>query len=316
MIHIKDILISSPTVTYELGSSGSNLDAMQKNVEEFTGGSKGGANLDFDRIAKMDQKGSAFQKALHKEYVRLARMEGDEFDWSDAGFFNDRAEGSAMGQKIGPQAIAARSLPGDKVKLMSATRAKLVKALAAGSAKRPVLAAQAQAGFDCWMQEQEENFQSDDIIDCRRAFTIAYNGLTKKAKKKAAPKKATPKRRAHRTRKPKPKPLPLYKINFGFNSAKLDGKAMGVIAKAAATIKSAKVKMAVINGHADRSGAKGYNQKLSNARASAVTKALTKAGVSGSLIKQRGYGETWMLVQTTDGKREAGNRRVDILLAR
>ncbi len=275
----------------------------------------GCANLDFNRIAKMDQKGSAFQKALHKEYVRLARAEGDEYDWSDAGFFNDRAEASAMGKKVGPQAIADRGLPGNKVKQLSGARAKLVKALAAGSASRPGPAAQAQAGFDCWMQEQEENFQPDDIIDCRRSFVIGLNALTKKKKKKAAAKKAKPRRKRH-ARKPKPKPLPFYKINFSFNSAKLDSKARGVIAKAAATIKKAKVKMALLNGHADRSGSGGYNKRLSQARANAVGKALAAAGVAKGIIKQRSYGETWMLVRTADGKRQAANRRVDILLAR
>jgi hypothetical protein len=41
MIVIKDILISAPQVTYELGASGSNLDALLKNVAAFTGGAKG-----------------------------------------------------------------------------------------------------------------------------------------------------------------------------------------------------------------------------------------------------------------------------------
>ncbi|MEE8503215.1 MAG: hypothetical protein V3T26_02055, partial [candidate division NC10 bacterium] len=38
---IRDITITSPEITYELGPGGSNLKALQKNVEEFTGGGKG-----------------------------------------------------------------------------------------------------------------------------------------------------------------------------------------------------------------------------------------------------------------------------------
>lgn len=38
---IYDIIITSPEITYELGPGGSNLKALQKNVEEFTGGGKG-----------------------------------------------------------------------------------------------------------------------------------------------------------------------------------------------------------------------------------------------------------------------------------
>ncbi len=38
---IYDIIITSPEITYELGPGGSNLKALQKNVEEFTGGGGG-----------------------------------------------------------------------------------------------------------------------------------------------------------------------------------------------------------------------------------------------------------------------------------
>jgi len=40
-IVIKEVVIAGPEVTYELGAEGSNLDAIQKNVESF-GGSGGG----------------------------------------------------------------------------------------------------------------------------------------------------------------------------------------------------------------------------------------------------------------------------------
>lgn len=36
-IHIHEILIDAPEITYEVGLSGSNIGAIQKNVEEFTG---------------------------------------------------------------------------------------------------------------------------------------------------------------------------------------------------------------------------------------------------------------------------------------
>ncbi len=34
-------------------------------------------------------------------------------------------------------------------------------------------AANAQVMFDCWMQEQEENFQPPDIARCRDGFSAA-----------------------------------------------------------------------------------------------------------------------------------------------
>ena len=49
------------------------------------------ANMDFDAVKNMETKGTAFQKELHNQYVRLAKLEADEFDWNDAAFFNERA---------------------------------------------------------------------------------------------------------------------------------------------------------------------------------------------------------------------------------
>ena len=43
-IVIKEIAINAPQVTYEIGSNGSNIDAIQKNVESATGGSSGGSS--------------------------------------------------------------------------------------------------------------------------------------------------------------------------------------------------------------------------------------------------------------------------------
>lgn len=42
-IVIKEIVIAAPAVTYEIGSAGSNIDAIRKNVEAFTGGGSGGS---------------------------------------------------------------------------------------------------------------------------------------------------------------------------------------------------------------------------------------------------------------------------------
>ncbi len=40
---IKEILIVAPQITYELGSNGSNLDALQRNAVNYAGGGSGGA---------------------------------------------------------------------------------------------------------------------------------------------------------------------------------------------------------------------------------------------------------------------------------
>ncbi|PHS76697.1 MAG: hypothetical protein COB59_10770 [Rhodospirillaceae bacterium] len=37
LIVVKEVMIRAPEITYEIGSNGSNIDAIQKNVEKFTG---------------------------------------------------------------------------------------------------------------------------------------------------------------------------------------------------------------------------------------------------------------------------------------
>src|SRR5690606_9640762 len=65
-------------------------------------------------------------------------------------------------------------------------------------------------------------------------------------------------------------------------------------------------------GHADRSGAADYNQRLSERRAQSVRDYLSRQGVPGNAISATGRGEADPRVPTPDGVREQENRRVEI----
>ena len=58
----------------------------------------------------MSVKGGAYEKSLHKGYLKLARSEHSEDDWGDASKFEDRAKMSAMGKPPAPEMLSARSL--------------------------------------------------------------------------------------------------------------------------------------------------------------------------------------------------------------
>ena len=68
----------------------------------------------------------------------------------------------------------------------------------------------------------------------------------------------------------------------------------------------------MIAGYADRSGSPGYNQGLSDRRATNVRGYMTSHGVSDSAITTQGFGESNNRVPTADGVRELQNRRVEI----
>jgi len=252
---------------------------------------------DLDGVKMMETQGSAFNKALHGEYVRLAGMERDETDWSDAGFFNEKARSAGMGTKVGPQEMSGRSLPEDKVNELSFARVNLVKALGAGMDSNPAAAARAQAGFDCWMQEQEENFQPKDIEACKKYYMAAMKELS--GKKPAMKKKKVP------------GPFTVY---FNLGSAELTDEGFAVVANAYDKLRWAKLTGANIQAHTDTSGSNLLNAKLSAARMDAVAKLLQEFGLSAANISKAAFGENKPAVKTADGVVEAKNRRVVITL--
>lgn len=70
-----------------------------------------------------------------------------------------------------------------------------------------------------------------------------------------------------------------------------------------------------VNGYADTTGRKAYNQKLSEARAQAVASELAGNGVEAGRIKSQGFGESELAVATPDSVDEAKNRRVVVRIA-
>ncbi|MCW9033406.1 MAG: OmpA family protein [Rhodospirillales bacterium] len=255
----------------------------------------GCATYDLDGVAGMSPQGDAFQKGLHSEYVKLAKMEAMEDDWSDAGRFNDKARVAAMGTKFGPQMMSKRSIPADKVDEMAGFRDRLVKALEKGAMAKPAAAARAQAGFDCWMQEQEENFQPEDIAACKKSFVMALAEIESKPK-------------------PKKKKIPgPFVVHFDMNSAELNDDTFSIVAEAADKAKWAKATGIIVGAHTDTSGSAAYNQALSEARMKAVTEIITMAGWDGKLTV-KAYGEELPAVPTADETPEMKNRRVEIVL--
>ena len=270
------------------------------------------ACADLESVRNMKPDSGQFAAQLHQEYVRLAALENAERDWIDTTFFNERARMVALGDTVEPQQMAERDVPESASAALSAARARLVQALATSKFLKPRAAARAQAGFDCWMQEQEENFQPNDIAACKTDFWGAIGDLEFQP---PAPVVAAA---------PPPEPaLPMapsvpgpFVVNFGFDSAKLTGGGEMVVREAAKQAKAAKVVRVLLNGHADRSGSDAYNMRLSKARTKTVLDALIAQGMPADIMLGKSYGESLPAVNTPDGQREPANRRVEIIFQR
>lgn len=116
---------------------------------------------------------------------------------------------------------------------------------------------------------------------------------------------------------PPAKPAPAaekYLVFFDWNRWNLTPDARRIVKTAAENARRTGATRVEITGHADRSGAKGYNLRLSERRAITVRAALVKGGIAPDKITTSAKGETVPLVPTADGVREPQNRRAEIFL--
>jgi OmpA-OmpF porin, OOP family len=108
--------------------------------------------------------------------------------------------------------------------------------------------------------------------------------------------------------------MPDFMVFFDFDKAVLTPEAKKIITAAAQEFKKGGSAKIVVTGHTDTVGTDAYNMKLSSRRAVAVKAELKRLGVKAANIKETGVGEAGLLVPTTDGVREAQNRRAEIVL--
>jgi OOP family OmpA-OmpF porin len=256
---------------------------------------------DIQRVRSAEGTGSPFTRALTTEYKDFSTFEADEMnDWSNARHFARKGMLASQGEVVQPEDLGNWKLPHGRVDELTAARAKLVGLLDAGARDRvPEPAARAQARFDCWVEQQEENHQPDHISACRDQFFAALAEV-----QQAAPAAATPAAVQPET----------YVAYFDWNKATLKPEATQIIDKAIAAAKAGGTPSISVTGHADRSGSEDYNLKLSLKRADAVREYLIKNGIAAEQITVSGRGEAEPAVPTADGVKEPRNRRVEIIV--
>jgi len=246
---------------------------------------------DIDAAAALKAKGGKFERTLHKEYIKLAKAENKEGDHPDAIYFANKARKAASGKAPKPDTRKQREITKKNwKKAKGGLRRWHVMKERGGLKFAPKEMAKAQAGWDCYMQELEENLQPKDIKKCKKYMDKA---LSKAAKKYWA------------SLKSKPKPMVIY---FGLGSSKINREGEMVLNRAAAI--AGKKKTVTLQAHTDTSGSKAANQALSLKRAKAAKKYLKDKGVKKVYVTANG--ESQPAVKTGDGKKEPKNRRVEV----
>lgn len=274
-----------------------------------------------DALSRVQPVGSAFTRQLAMEYETIAtREQNDMFDPGDGRHFAKKGLDAARGNMVMPEPIDNWDLTPAHMRELGTARGRLIMAFDMGAREiAPVESAIAQTRFDCWIEQQEENWQTVDILTCKSEFLQAMNIL----ELSIAPPPSTPPvpaapventfNMAHSDVVMRPADS-MYIIFFGFNKNRIGGPGEQILDAVASNMRRNPGKTAVVVGFADRSGGEDYNKNLGQKRADAVRQALMKRGVSSRTIKAISRGESYPLVKTNDNVKEPANRRVEIRL--
>ncbi len=229
-----------------------------------------------------------FNEALHKGYAAFAADERKEYDWPSGEHFARKANAAAAGQRVLPENVSDYSLKKADADTLSAARASLLAALDnGGRTVYPADAAEAQVSFDCWIEEQEEGWETAEIKACMDRFNSAMARMGGSVAN-------------------------VYLVFFDFDRANVSPVAQRVLEKVVTDAAKMNPSRITVGGNADRSGNDGYNLALSKRRAETVAAALTRAGVARAKLQVEWFGESRPRVKTADGMREPENRNVEI----
>ena len=131
-----------------------------------------GVTFDYDALESKTITGTSFPDHLARAYQELSLSEArDMHDWVDGAHFGRKALAALKREPVAPEKIGDWWIRKPDRGRLSQERLRLVSLLEPDVLRQsPQAAARAQAGFDCWVEQQEENWQQDHIRACREQY--------------------------------------------------------------------------------------------------------------------------------------------------
>lgn len=248
----------------------------------------------------------SFEHHLREGYIALSDWEWRQQDYPDTHYYGDKARIIMPGNYSEPEFLETRNLPTDAMNEVAEARNYIMSAFARGARNgQPFLAARTQYMFDCWLEQQEENFQPVHIDYCKREFLKARAGLEAfYPTPVAAP--ATPEYIM-------PEPFLVF---FDFNKSTLTQGAKEVLNDVIKEARYFEPTRIYVSGHTDTSGSGSYNEALSKRRSKAVAAYLAANGINHALLDTENFGELKLRVPTPDGTKAAENRYARIVFVK
>jgi OOP family OmpA-OmpF porin len=264
-----------------------------------------------EMLNQANSVGSPFTRQLTEEYRAFSNYElKDMYDYADALHFARKGLAAAEGVNVMPEPISDWDLMQNHMIELSEARGRLINAFDLGAREIvPVRIAMAQARFDCWIEQQEENWQNPDIIGCKSDFFALMNEIE--------PMLPQPMPELPPVAEPTPPEVmdireAMYLVFFDFDKSNVGDGGASVLEAVVTEISSRPISRVIITGHTDTSGSKQYNERLANKRSQSVKDMLAARGIDPSMVVTQARGENELLVQTADSTREPANRRATI----
>ena len=267
---------------------------------------------------------TSLSKHLMEAYKTKADFEAQEMhDWNSAKLYAEKALGAADGKDILPEKISYWVIPADKQSELNKAYNNLMTVYKEALLLDPFNLAKAISSLDCWAEQQEENWQTWDIDQCRNDFLSAMHEIFGSLEKEEG---ISTKQKINNeisklddsviddsisivTKNSENKILQI--IYFDFDKSKLSDVSIEEI-KNFINANKKTIKKFIVVGHTDTMGTKKYNKVLSLERAEVVQKVLTELGIEKNNIHILGKGEDNLRVQTADEVKHPANRRAEI----